>query len=164
MDAPDRCGNGRLAQRSRGERRKHRSHRSALSLPWAPSVRRWQRQRLRFSRNDRVHERYGVAHGRAVDGAFVRPGQQHGPKILGSANAPANREGDKDFIGHADIDLFDLSWKELSKLPADEIKKKFFCEADFTHTNEAGAILNASKVAGAIKLLPGCKLADFLKP
>jgi lysophospholipase L1-like esterase len=62
------------------------------------------------------------------------------------------------------IDLFDLSWKELSKLPPDEIKKKFFCEADFTHTNEAGAILNASKVAGAIKLLPGCKLADFLKP
>ncbi len=35
---------------------------------------------------------------------------------------------------------------------------------DHTHTNEAGAILNANAVTEGIKLLKGCKLKRFIRP
>jgi len=43
-----------------------------------------------------------------------------------------------------------------------EVTSKYFLK-DHTHTNEAGAIINAAAVAEGIKSLKGCKLKKYLK-
>jgi lysophospholipase L1-like esterase len=44
----------------------------------------------------------------------------------------------------------------------DNVNAKYFPITDHTHTNEAGAILNAESVAEGIKSLKGCKLKKYL--
>jgi hypothetical protein len=62
------------------------------------------------------------------------------------------------------IDLYGLIWPEYAGLTPEAIKARYFCEADFTHTNLAGAELNASKVAEGLRRLPNLPLAAFLLP
>lgn len=60
------------------------------------------------------------------------------------------------------IDLYQGIWTEYAKMEAAQIKAKYFCAADFTHTNRMGAEFNASKVVEGIKAMSGCSLRDFL--
>lgn len=58
------------------------------------------------------------------------------------------------------IDLNELVSKEYESLGEDSVKT--FFPADHTHTNLAGADLNARLVAGGIKTLKSCKLKKYL--
>ena len=60
------------------------------------------------------------------------------------------------------IDLFGLVEEEYLLLAQEEIKKRYFCDADFTHTNEAGAELNVACLVKAIRALPMHPLRGFL--
>lgn len=65
--------------------------------------------------------------------------------------------------GAAYVDLFGLVIREHAKLTPEEIKSRFFCDADYTHSNLAGAELNAAKVVEGIRGLGNHSLADYLK-
>lgn len=58
------------------------------------------------------------------------------------------------------INLNELVAAKYEALGVDEVKKLF--PGDHTHTNEAGAVINASSVAEGIKGLKGCKLKKYL--
>ncbi|MGV3618451.1 MAG: rhamnogalacturonan acetylesterase [Fimbriimonas sp.] len=60
------------------------------------------------------------------------------------------------------IDLFDRIWTDYLKLTPEEIKRRYFCAADFTHTNLAGAEMNADKVVEGIRALEGGPLKEAL--
>jgi rhamnogalacturonan acetylesterase len=60
------------------------------------------------------------------------------------------------------IDLNLLIWREFVKMEPEQIKAKYYCATDFTHTNLAGAEFNAGQVVSGIKALPDCPLAKFL--
>ena len=60
------------------------------------------------------------------------------------------------------IDLYGLAEQAYLTLRQDEIKSKYFCEADFTHTNLEGAELNASLVVKGIRGIPDHALKGFL--
>jgi rhamnogalacturonan acetylesterase len=60
------------------------------------------------------------------------------------------------------IDLYQLIWSEYAKMQPKEIKAKYFCLLDYTHTNHEGAEFNASKVVDGIRALPDCSLKDYL--
>jgi lysophospholipase L1-like esterase len=59
------------------------------------------------------------------------------------------------------IDLNELVAKKYEGMGAENVKS--FFPGDHTHTNQAGAKLNAEKVVQAIKDLKGCELKDYLK-
>jgi rhamnogalacturonan acetylesterase len=59
------------------------------------------------------------------------------------------------------IDLNDRVASQYEALGADSVKSLFL--TDHTHTNQAGAKINAALVARAIKETPDLKLSDFLK-
>ena len=46
----------------------------------------------------------------------------------------------------------------------EELKQKYFTKADDTHTNAAGADLNAACVVEGLRKLPNDPLAPYLKP
>ncbi len=58
------------------------------------------------------------------------------------------------------IDLNSITADKYDQLGPEEVKK--FFPGDHTHTNEAGASLNAASVAEGLKLLKDCGLAEFL--
>lgn len=66
--------------------------------------------------------------------------------------------------GAAYIDLYALIWAEYAKLTPEAIKTQYFTAADFTHTNLAGAQLNADKVVAGLRALPRHPLAAMLNP
>lgn len=59
------------------------------------------------------------------------------------------------------IDLNGIVIAEYQKMGAEKVKA--FFPKDHTHTNKAGAIVNAELVAKAIKKLKACKLKKYLK-
>lgn len=61
------------------------------------------------------------------------------------------------------INLNELIAQKYEALGEEVVKTKLFLSTDRTHTNEAGAILNAQIVAEGIKSLKGCKLNKYLK-
>ena len=60
------------------------------------------------------------------------------------------------------IDLNEIIAAKYDPLGEKEVTTKLFL-TDHTHTNEAGAIINAQSVAEGIRQLKGCKLKKFLK-
>lgn len=60
------------------------------------------------------------------------------------------------------IDLNEIIALKYEALGQDEVSKKLFL-TDHTHTNEAGAIINASSVAEGLKQLKKCKLRKYLR-
>lgn len=61
------------------------------------------------------------------------------------------------------IDLNEIIAGKYEALGQQEVSTKLFL-TDHTHTNEAGAIINAKAVAEGIKQLKKCKLKKFLSP
>lgn len=60
------------------------------------------------------------------------------------------------------IDLNEIIALKYEALGQDEVSKMLFL-TDHTHTNEAGAIINASAVAEGLKKLKKCKLRKYLR-
>lgn len=60
------------------------------------------------------------------------------------------------------IDLHRLILHRYAGLAPDEIKRRYFCAADDTHTSPDGAALNAEVIAGGLAKLTDVKLADYL--
>ena len=60
------------------------------------------------------------------------------------------------------IDLMNLVLAKYDAYSAEEIKQKFFCDADYTHTNKDGAALNAQCVVDGLKQA-NSPLTAFLK-
>lgn len=65
--------------------------------------------------------------------------------------------------GAAFIDLYALIWRRYATSTPEQLKADYFTEADFTHTNPAGAQLNAEAVAEGIRALKDVPLAAYLK-
>lgn len=61
------------------------------------------------------------------------------------------------------IDLFELSGKVYEEMGTEKVKAEYFTPKDNTHTNAAGAKLNAAKVVEGLKSLKKCKLTGYLK-
>lgn len=61
------------------------------------------------------------------------------------------------------IDLYALTWHKYMKMSAEDVKKTYFTEADNTHTNPAGAKVNAESVVEGIKQLKDVPLAGAVK-
>jgi lysophospholipase L1-like esterase len=61
------------------------------------------------------------------------------------------------------IDLNKIVADKYEAMGEEEVKTKLFI-TDHTHTNEAGAIINAQTVAEGIRQLKGCKLKKLLLP
>lgn len=59
------------------------------------------------------------------------------------------------------IDLYGLIWPEYAKLTPEEVKARYFTEADLTHTNRAGAELNADRLVEGLR---GTPLSKYLVP
>jgi lysophospholipase L1-like esterase len=62
------------------------------------------------------------------------------------------------------IDLYALTWAQYAAMKPEEVKTKYFTEADNTHTNPDGAAVNAQSVAEGIKAMKDLPLSEFLKP
>jgi rhamnogalacturonan acetylesterase len=62
------------------------------------------------------------------------------------------------------IHLNKLVMTKYADMTPMDIKTKYFCEADNTHTSSAGAELNAECVAAGVRGLKDCKLRDYLLP
>jgi lysophospholipase L1-like esterase len=60
------------------------------------------------------------------------------------------------------IDLNDIIADEYDQLGPDKVKD--FFPGDHTHTNEAGARLNANAVVTGLRQLKGLPLTQYLKP
>ncbi len=61
------------------------------------------------------------------------------------------------------IDLHELAAKRYEKMGTTKVKEAYFTAKDNTHTNQAGAILNAALVVRGIKKAKTLKLKTFLK-
>jgi lysophospholipase L1-like esterase len=61
------------------------------------------------------------------------------------------------------IDLHRLILHRYAGLAPDEIKRRYFCAADDTHSSPEGAALNAGVVAEATRTLAGVELARYLR-
>jgi rhamnogalacturonan acetylesterase len=61
------------------------------------------------------------------------------------------------------IDLFGLIIPHYEAIGEEKVKMEFFTPKDNTHTNEAGAKLNAVSVVEGLKSLKGCPLTQYLK-
>lgn len=61
------------------------------------------------------------------------------------------------------IDLHGMLLRRYVGLEPAEVKARYFCEADNTHTSPAGAAFNAAVVVEGIRQLEGCKLAEHLR-
>jgi rhamnogalacturonan acetylesterase len=61
------------------------------------------------------------------------------------------------------IDLYAIIWSKYVGQTPEDLKAKYFCEADFTHTSPDGAKLNAECVVEGIKQLRDVALKDYLK-
>jgi len=79
----------------------------------------------------------------------------------GSYRLWAQQAAEQEGAGY--IDLFGLVSTVYATLAPEQIKGRYFCDSDFTHTNLAGAELNASKVAEGIRLLDDHPLRRYLK-
>ena len=62
------------------------------------------------------------------------------------------------------IDLHKLIAEKYATMTAEEIKKQYFTDADDTHTNSAGAKLNAQCVVDGLRQLKDNPLAGYLLP
>ena len=60
------------------------------------------------------------------------------------------------------ISLNCIIWNHYAGLTPDELKAKYFTPADWTHTNPAGAELNAKCVVEGLRDLKDCKLNDYV--
>lgn len=60
------------------------------------------------------------------------------------------------------VDLYGLVWPEYARLTPEEVKTRYFTSADNTHTNRAGAELNAEKVIEGLRRLPNDPFSGFL--
>ena len=58
------------------------------------------------------------------------------------------------------VDLYGLIWKEYARSTPEAIRERYFTSADATHTNRAGAELNAAKVAEGLR---GGELGRYLR-
>ena len=67
-----------------------------------------------------------------------------------------------DATGAGFIDLNEIIALKYEALGQEEVSTKLFL-TDHTHTNEAGAIINASAVAEGIKHMKKCKLKKYLR-
>jgi hypothetical protein len=72
------------------------------------------------------------------------------------AKQVAEKEG-ADFIN-----LNGIVWSHYAGLTPDELKAKYFTPADWTHTNPAGAELNARCVIEGLRQLKNNKLNDYV--
>lgn len=72
------------------------------------------------------------------------------------------REAAKEEKAHF-IDLNEIIARKYESIGQEEVTTKLFV-TDHTHTNEAGAIINAGAVAEGIRQLKGCKLKKYLIP
>lgn len=61
------------------------------------------------------------------------------------------------------VDLFGLIIPHYEAIGEDKVKMEFFTPKDNTHTNEAGAKLNAASVVKGLKSLKGCPLTQYLE-
>lgn len=61
------------------------------------------------------------------------------------------------------LDLFGLIEADYLQMSQEEIKTRFFCEADFTHTSGEGAERNARHLVQGLKRLQNHPLACYLK-
>jgi lysophospholipase L1-like esterase len=64
--------------------------------------------------------------------------------------------------GAAFIDLYEIVNKQYATLQREQIKEMYFCVEDFTHTNPAGARLNAESVVQGVRELKDCSLKSYL--
>jgi lysophospholipase L1-like esterase len=62
------------------------------------------------------------------------------------------------------IDLHQLVMEHYAGMTPADIKEKYFCTADYTHTNQAGAELNAGCVIEGLRALKDCSLKEYLLP
>jgi rhamnogalacturonan acetylesterase len=62
------------------------------------------------------------------------------------------------------IDLHGMILRRYVNHDPAELKSKYFCDADNTHTSPAGAAFNAGIVAEGIRKLDGVELAEYLTP
>ena len=62
------------------------------------------------------------------------------------------------------VHLNKLVMAKYADLTPADIKTKYFCATDNTHTSPGGAELNAACVAEGVRALAACKLKDFLLP
>lgn len=60
------------------------------------------------------------------------------------------------------VDLHAVIWKTYGKMKADEIKKTYFTPDDGTHTNAAGAKVNAESVVEGLKALKENPVSAYL--
>jgi rhamnogalacturonan acetylesterase len=60
------------------------------------------------------------------------------------------------------VDLFGILWAHYATMTPEQVKSAYFCDADFTHTNEVGARRNAEAVVEGLRQLPDCPLAGYL--
>jgi rhamnogalacturonan acetylesterase len=61
------------------------------------------------------------------------------------------------------LDLFGLIVPQYEAVGEEKVKTEFFTPKDNTHTNEAGAKLNASLVVKGVKSLKKCSMKQYLK-
>jgi rhamnogalacturonan acetylesterase len=87
------------------------------------------------------------------NGRIVRASEDYGKWARETAQA-----GEAHFI-----DLNEIIAARYDILGEDEVTTKLFM-TDHTHTNEAGALINAKAVAEGIRQLKGCKLKRYLLP
>jgi lysophospholipase L1-like esterase len=64
--------------------------------------------------------------------------------------------------GSCFIDLNELSAKRLEEIGSERVTKELFV-TDHTHTNPAGARINAELVVSGLRTLKGCDLSKYLK-
>src|SRR3954452_1225754 len=62
------------------------------------------------------------------------------------------------------VNLNRLVLAHYAGLTPAEIKARYFTPTDNTHTNSAGARLNAACVIEGLRALPDCPLCDYLLP
>jgi rhamnogalacturonan acetylesterase len=58
------------------------------------------------------------------------------------------------------VDLHGIVLEHYAQMTPEQIKAAYFCEADYTHTNEAGARRNAEAVVEGLRALEGCGLGS----
>lgn len=62
------------------------------------------------------------------------------------------------------IDLHGRILAHYATLPPEQIKTRYFCDADYTHTSDAGAAFNASQVAAGLREMDVPAVRKALKP
>lgn len=61
------------------------------------------------------------------------------------------------------VDLHGIVGRHYATLAPEEIKKRYFCEADYLHTSPGGAKFNAAALTQGLRQLKDCDLAKYLR-